>query len=558
MANRNTEFVDLKTGGKFPFKVADLQLRRDQVLTDNEMILKKGVKITRTPEQELEWMKCAVDPIYFIETYIRIISLDEGLVPFKLYDFQKEMILAYAQNRYVICCTARQMGKTTTVAAFIMWYMIFNKNKKCAVLANLAEQALEIMERIRLMYVELPFFLQKPVDKFNDGSIVLDDGSKVFSGSSNPDTVRGKSLNLVYWDESAFTARDEEFWASTFPVLSSGKTTKIFLTSTPKGARGVFHRTWKGAYEEGSKWNDFRPIAVPWHKHPNRDEAWKESTIAKTSPSQFSQEHDLKFLGSSGTLIPNNILELLQFNNPLNNDEYLHIYNYPQKGHKYVAIADPAGGVGEDSSVCTIIDVSVIPYSVSAVYRNNTISPLLFPYQLVSMCETYGQCPLLIESNNDVGGQVAYICYYELEYPEVILTSPDTKGLMGERVGGKTPKPGVKTTKRVKMIGCSNLKTLLENNLLEITNSVMIEELGTFIAKGNSYEADDGCHDDTVMTLVLFAWLMKQPWFIELTETNVQNSLHDSNIRQLEDELLSIYYVNGADSPQSFAEWMKS
>lgn len=568
------EFLPQKDGGKVKWPVADIILKRSQALVDNSLVRRPGVNIDLDPAQSLEYLKCKLDPIYFIETYARILTLDHGVTAFKLYEYQKVMIRAYVQNRWSIVCTARQMGKTTTVAAFLLWTLIFHPEKQWAVLANKADQAMEIMDRFRMMYEELPYFLQQGASTFNLGTVILENKSKVFSGSSNPDTVRGKSLSGVYWDEAAFTARDEEFWASTFPVLSSGKTTKIILTSTPKGARGVFYKTWKGAQPDSPVWNEFTPIAVPWHHHPDRDEAWKESTIAKTSPSQFSQEHDLAFLGSSGTLIPISVIESLQFSNPLNNDQFLKIYDYPQEGHKYVAIADCAEGVGQDYSVCTMIDVTQLPYKVVAKYRNNEISPLLFPYTIMSMCNSYFDCPLLIESNNDVGGQVSYITYYELEYPEVILTSTDDKGL-GVKVGGAKSKPGVKTTKKVKMIGCANLKTLLENNMLVIEDSDMIEELGTFIAKGNSYEADENCHDDTVMTLVLFSWLIKQPWFTDLVDQDIQASLYSSNVERMKDELLPFFggaveaapmdlppgqmkVTDGVTSGMSMEEWMRS
>lgn len=567
------EYVTLRDGGKHKWKVKDLKLKKSQVLVDNILVKRAGLIIDLSPEQELEIMKCKLDPIYFLKEYVRINTLDEGIMPFNLFEYQVEMIYAFANKRFTIANLSRQSGKSTCVAGFIVWYMIFHDSKTAAVLANKADQALEIMDRIRDMYQSLPYFLQLGVTKFNFGEVILENGSKAFSGSSNPDTIRGKSINLVYWDEAAHTARDEEFWTSTLPVISSGESTKVIMTSTPKGARGVFFKTWRDSQDkEHPNYNGFHPIEAKWNRHPKRDEAWKATMIAKTSQSQFNQEFEVKFLGSSGTLISTSILELLQWNNPLNSDDHFQIYEYPQENHKYVAIADPSEGVGQDYSVCTVFDTSVIPYKVVAKYRNNEMGPLLFPYQLVSICEKYNTCPLLIESNNDVGGQVAYICYYELEYPEVILTSTDDKG-RGMRVGGNKSKPGVKTTSKVKGIGCANLKTMLENGSLILEDQQTIEELGTFIAKGNSYEADEGCHDDCVMTLVLFSWLMKQDWFTEYSETNIQNSLHEGNIDRLRDELLPFYVMDGTDLIQdsikqygyvdgistgiSFDQWMK-
>lgn len=513
------EYVPLKDGGKYKWPVADLRLRTDQVLTDNNAVRKPGINIELTQEQQLEYLKCALDPLYFLETYCRIMTLDHGLMPFKPYEYQKEMIADYITHRFVVVATARQAGKTTSVAGFFLWYLIFNEDKLAAVLANKADQAQEIMDRFRLMYEELPYFLQKGATKYNFSEVKLENKSAIFSGSSNPDTVRGQSINILYWDEAAFTARDEEFWTSTFPTLSSGQSTKIILTSTPKGARGVFYKIWRGANEtDPEKWNEFKPIAVPWHRVPGRDEAWRDSTIKKTSKSQFEQEHNIKFLGSAGTLISSDCLENLVWHNPIREDQngHLRVYENPIKGHHYIAVADCSEGLGQDFSVCSVFDITAVPYKLVAVYRNNEVSPLLFPYVLNSLCEGYNQAHLLIESNNDVGGQVSYITHYEIEYPNIIRTKTDEKG-MGCRIGGVGSKPGVKTTKRVKMIGCANLKTILENGNLEIFEEKAIEELGTFIAVGNSFEADEGCTDDIVMTMVLFSWLIKQPWFEDIS-----------------------------------------
>ncbi|ACV50069.1 gp17 terminase DNA packaging enzyme large subunit [Delftia phage PhiW-14] len=416
---------------------------------------------------------------------------------------------------------------TTTVAAFLLWETLFNKEKNWAVLANKSSAALEVMDRYRVMFQELPYFMQIGAVRFNLAEVELENMSKVFSGTSDPDTVRGKALNGIYWDESAFTARDEEFWTSTFPVLSSGDTSKAILTSTPNGARGVFYKIWKESEDPNSDvYNGFARLAVPWYRHPRRDEAWKELSIRKIGPTKFKQEHELSFLGSSGCLIPPMTLERMGFINPLREDEHLKIFVEPVDDHKYIGIADSGGGVGADYSVCTIIDVTEIPYRVVAKYRNNEIAPIVFPYQIVSLCGLYNDCPVLIENNNDVGGQVSYITFYELEYEGVICSKSDPKKGLSLQVGAGAP--GLKTTKPVKGIGCANLKAMIEADTLIIEDSDIIAELGTFIAKGSSFEADEGCHDDTVATMFLFSWLVKQEWFKEYTSTDIQRAMHSA------------------------------
>lgn len=534
---RETQYAPYKDGGKYPFPTPDIMLPYKDTYNGNILIKKAYVSSDLLPQHISEIKKCKKDPIYFIENYCRIISLDEGIIPFKLYEYQKEMIDMYVKSRFSLTLTARQMGKTAAMAAYILWFALFHKTKTVAVLANKMEQAQEIMDRIRMAFEYLPFFLQHGVKIYNRRTLEFENGSKIFSSATSASGIRGRSVDLCYIDEAAFVENDLTFYESTYPVITSGKDSRVIMTTTPRGARGMFYMLWRDAVE---KRNFYTTLSVVWDRHPNRDEEWKKVTIANIGHSRFNQEFACKFMGSSGTLIPADILERLQWMNPVNEDEHLKIYKPFDAERKYIAIADPAGGLGLDYSVCTIIDVTTFPYVVAAKYRNNQISPLLFPHTIMNMCDSYGSCPVLVEANNDVGGQVTYILYYELEYENMILTSHQERGIGGIRVGGKgsTAVPGVKTTKKVKSIGCSNLKTLLENNDLVIEDQEMIEELGTFILKGASFEADDDCHDDTVMTLVLFSWFVKQEYFNEYTSNNIGNHLYSKNLEMAMQDVL--------------------
>ncbi len=263
---------------------------------------------------------------------------------------------------------------------------------------------------------------------------------------------------------------------------------------------------------------------------------------------QWLQEFCCEFIGSSGTLIAPEVLPRLQFSDQINDpvaEKHTRIFETAKENTKYIAIADCAEGVGQDSSVLTILDVQQIPYRVVATYRNNTISPLLFPYTIVSMCTQYGRCPVLVESNNDVGGQVTYILKYELEYEGTLGTTADKKG-RELKIGGYGAKPGVKTTSKVKNVGCANLKTLIEMDKLLPVDEKYIEELGTFIEKGNSYEADEDCHDDTVMTLVLFSWLVKQTFFMEYSSSNIVTDLYETVKTVMAQDLLPFGFMNDA------------
>lgn len=533
MTKNNMTFS--KTGGKHPFKVKDTVLVHNQVLTDNTLIKKAHVELEYTSEQSIELYRCRKDPVYFIENYTRIISVDEGLVPFKMYPYQKKMVENYAANKRCITVTLRQAGKTTVVAAFLLWYAIFHDEKEVAVLANKGAQAQEIMDRIRLMAENLPYFIMRGVKVFNKGTIVFDNDSKIFGAASGSSSIRGRSIALLYLDEMAFLAQDEEFWTSTMPVVSSGKDSRIIITSTPNGQRGVFYRVYQEAV---AGTNGYNHLVVTWKEHPKRDQAWADRTKAEIGSSRFEQEFGCSFMGSAGTLIPADILAGLQFLNPESESNHLRVFKAAVPGRRYVMTVDCAEGLGQDYSTATIFDVTEKNFEQVAVYQNNTVSPILYPHVIMQLAMNYNDCPVIIEANNDVGGQVSYILYYELEYENVVLFKSDDK--RGQREGGRRSTPGVKMNKKIKAMGCASLKTLLEKGMLVLNDMATISELGTFVAKGNSYEADDGAHDDLVMNLVLFAWFAKQDWFTDYCGNDLGNMIYEQGKEQMFESLLPV------------------
>ena len=445
------------------------------------------------------------------------------------------MVEMYAGNKRCITVTLRQAGKTTVVAAFLLWYAMFHNEKDVAVLANKGAQAQEIMDRIRLMCENLPYFIMRGVKVFNKGSIVFDNDSRIFGAASGSSSIRGKSIALLYLDEMAFLAQDEEFWTSTMPVVSSGKDSRIVITSTPNGQRGVFYRVYQDAV---SGKNGYAHLTVTWHDHPKRDATWANATMAEIGVSRFKQEFECDFMGSAGTLIPADILGRLQFINPVAESNELKIYEQYTRDRKYVMTVDCAEGLGQDYSTATVFDVTEKTYRQVAVYRSNKIAPILYPHAIIQLAQNYGNCPVIVEANNDVGGQVSYILYYELEYENVVLFKSDEK--RGQREGGRRSTPGVKMNKKIKALGCANLKTLLETGLLVVNDMDTINELGTFIAKGNSYEADEGCHDDLVMNLVLFAWFAKQEWFTDYCGTDLAANIYEQQKESMFEALTPI------------------
>lgn len=269
------------------------QLNESWWYQGKEGLIRNGTKRQKknlyTTYQKLEWIKCSLDVIYFTKKYVKIISLDDGIIPFSLYDYQEDLLDLYQNNRFIISMQARQTGKTATTAAFLCWFSIFHQAKTSAVLAQKADQAQEILERVQMAYELLPCFLQDGVKTYNKRSMKLSNDSRIFSASSASSAVRGKSIALLYVDEAAFIPNDMSFYESTYPTISSGKESRVIITSTPNGTRGMFYKLWK---ESEAGINSYVRKLVTWDQVPNRDEEWKQETINNSSEEQFRQEHE--------------------------------------------------------------------------------------------------------------------------------------------------------------------------------------------------------------------------------------------------------------------------
>jgi hypothetical protein len=515
----------------------------------NKNLKRVGVPVEFTQEQVKEYIKCSRDPIHFIRQYVKIVNVDEGLVNFEMWPFQEEMVQKFGDNRFVICKLPRQVGKTTTVAAYILWQVLFNEQYSVAILANKLAQAREILGRIQTAYEHLPKWLQQGVKEWNKGNIELENGSEILASATSSSAIRGTSQNLIYLDEFAFVPNNlqEEFFASVFPTVSSGTSTKVLITSTPNGMN-MFYKIWVDS-EEGN--NDYIRQDVHWSDVPGRDEKWKEETIKNTSEEQFRQEFECEFLGSTSTLINGRKLAQIPFKKPIQSVNGFDIYEKPKPDHLYVITVDTSRGVGLDYSAFVVFDVTDIPYKIVGKYRSKDISPMFYPDVIVNAARMYNDAFLLIELN-DLGETVATIAQQDLEYENVLTTS--VKGRGGQQVGGgfaHRVQLGVKTTKTVKRIGCSNLKDIVENDKVILNDYDLLQELSVFINKRNSYEAEEGHHDDLVMCAVLFSWLVRQEFFIELTDNDVRNRLYLENQKMIEDDVLPFGIIDdGQDTLQ--------
>lgn len=510
----------------------------------NPKLKRVGISQSMTEEQITEFIRCSKDPIYFIENYVKIITLDKGFVQIKLYPFQKEAVTDINDNRRVIVKAGRQVGKTTMVVGYILWYILFNEDKFVAILANKAPTAREILNRIKIAYEALPLWLQQGVRVWNKGDIELENNCRVMATSTASSAIRGYSISLLYLDEFAFVPSNiaDEFFTSVYPTISSGTQSKILISSTPNGMNH-YYRMWTEAVEGQ---NGFTHIEANWRQVPGRDQAWADDQRRILGEEKFLQEMECEFMGSAGTLLSAAALKSLAFIKPLHtSDNGIKVYEQPKEGHSYVVIADTSRGKGLDYSACVVIDCA-IPYKIVATYKDNNISPLVYPSILKKLGDYYNQAYALVEIN-DNGQQVVDSLFDDYEY-ENILSTVEIKTKIALTWGyGTKSNRGIRTTKSVKRLGCSIMKGLIEQQKLIIEDFDIISELSTFIARGTSFEAEEGSHDDLVMCLVLFSWMTNQTFFADLTNTNLKERLYQEQMRQIEEDSLPMPLAGHVD-----------
>lgn len=500
----------------------------------NPLLRRSGVVYEYTEEQIEEITRCANDSLYFIENYVKIVNVDEGLVQFQPWEYQKNMINTFTYNRFVICKLPRQSGKSTCVTSYMLWLILFHSNQNIAILANKGQLARDLLEKIRIAYENLPKWIQQGVTVWNKGSIGLENGSKIIAAATSSSAVRGGSYNLIFLDEFAFVGNNmaEDFFKSVYPTITSGKTTKVIIVSTPNGMNH-FYKMWTDATEKRST---YVPLEFHWSDVPGRDEKWKEETISNTSQEQFDQEFECMFLGGNNTLISGRKLRQLAWKTPHDSKNGLDIHNDPEYGHVYTITVDVAHGGGLDYSAFSVIDVTDFPYKQVAKFYDNKTPIMLYSDIIYNVAKKYNNALILIEINES-GQQLADTIYSDLEYENVIHVM--AKGRKGQIVSfSSKASPGVKMSKQVKALGCANLKDFVELDKLIIQDFETISELSSFVAKGTSFEADDGHNDDLVMSLVLFGWLAKQQYFRELVNADTREQIIKDLEKKYEEEVL--------------------
>lgn len=509
----------------------------------NPLIFGAGVQKNWSLDQAMEYAKCEKDPIYFIENYVQIVTLDHGLQLMKLYDFQKDIVNKFYKNDKLIAATGRQLGKSSILAAILCHYIIFNPAKKCAILAHKASSAREILDRVKKSYEFLPKWLKHGVLSWNKGSIELENLSKVMAAATGSGAIRGESIHVLLLDEFAHVSNNiaDEFFASVYPTISSGSSSKLVMISTPLGMNH-FYKFWTEA-QEGI--NGFAWVRATWRDIPGRTQQWADTQRKVLGDVKYSQEMEVEFLGSSNTLISGYKLKSIPIKKPIYASETLKVYEEPRPNRAYVITCDTARGVGLDYSAFVVFDVTEVPYNIVAVYKDNKISTTLYPGLIYKLATKYNNASVLLETN-DMGESVANALYIDYEY-EMVLKA---KGDKITSWGGLGTKPGVRTTTKSKRIGCDALKQIVENDKLIINDSDVLMELCNFSIKGVSYAAEKG-NDDLAMCLVLLGYLTTQPSMQDISLVSLKEKIIEERMKMAEEEMLPIGFLNDGSETES-------
>lgn len=448
------------------------------------------------------------------ESYIQTCDGIEKIVRvYKTQDDQEHMFdLTVDSENHSFYSNDILSHNSQTFAAYICWLILFNDNHTVAILANKLSTAKEILERVKLAYEHLPPFLQIGISSWNKTGIEIENKSRVIASSTSGSAARGMTINTLILDEFAFVNNNiaDDFFTSVYPTIASGKKSKIIITSTPNGMNH-FHTLWKEAVDGK---NGFAHVKVTWEDVDHYDEAWKEDTIKTIGEQKFTQEFSCQFLGSQNTLIASKVLATLSSDKPISSDQSLIVYKEPIKQNSYIIVCDPSRGTGNDYSAFVVFDITQYPFTISAVYHDSSISPVMLPLIIKRVAEKYNNAQVLIEIN-DNGQQVADILWDDLEYENTII-------LKDNKI------PGVRTTKSVKRYGCSLLKDMIETYKLIINDEKIINELINFTQTIRGWEAEQGKHDDLVMCLVLFAWYCSTDDFLEDNTIGLKQSIMET------------------------------
>lgn len=505
----------------------------------NINLKRKNIVEEYTEEQIREIIRCKSDPLYFIKNYIYIINLDEGLVKFGLYEYQERFVKMLHNEKRIIARLGRQSGKTTTFAAYMCHYIIFNENKTAAILGNKDKTAREILHRVKIMFENLPMWLKPGVLEWNKSSVEFENGSRIVTAATSSSAIRGMSINFLALDEFAFIQPGvfEDFIQSVYPTISSSKDAKVLMVSTPWGLNH-FYKFWKEA-EDGK--NGYAHFSITWDEVPGRDAAWRDKMISEIGLERFRQEFEAEFLGSSNTLIDVSKLRNMVYEDPISLQMFnkFLIYDNPDKTHQYVMICDVAEGVGGDFSTIQVVDVTEIPWRQVATYSDNLVKTNLFASVINNIGKAYNNALCIVE-NNSIGESVLNALNFDHEYENLLFHNK---------------KFGIRMTKGSKQNGCGHLKTFIETDKLIIRDLPTIEQLSYFERQKNgSFSAIKSKHDDLITPLILFAVFMCNEHLVDawIGREDILNTIYSKAMEEIEENLLPVGFFPSSMDREDF------
>ena len=491
---------------------------------DFKLVKAAGTKTTYTPEQVREMARCTLDPLYFMEKYMWIQHPVKGKIPFVAYEYQKRLIDAYWKNISVVALLPRQTGKTTTAAGYLLWYAMFNPNVTILIAANKFRAATEIMDRVKFAYEELPDWLRAGVATYNVQDIRFDNGSRIKSTTTTPDSGRGMSISLLYLDEFAFVKPRiaEEFWTAMSPTLATGG--RCIITSTPNSDEDKFAEIWFGANKtvdefgntlpSGLGINGFKAVTAHYSEVPGRDDAWAATERAKIGTEKFDRAYDCQFITADKTLINAVTLLKMQGIEPIFKSGNVRWYDKIQPNKTYVVGLDPSAGVGQDHAAIEVFSLpdmkQVAEWSHNRTSIPNQVKTMqsILKYihdEMRSHKEQKTEPDIYFTLENNSWGEAAVLTIDEIGEERFFGTwvhEPKARGVARLR-------RGFNTNVRSKALACMKLKNLLESGRLTFLSRPLVRQIKFFVAKGNSFAAKVGENDDCVMASLLCIRMMQ-------------------------------------------------
>ena len=491
---------------------------------DDRFIKRPNTELEYTDEHVYELLKCRDDVLYFVENYIKIVTLDKGEILFEPREYQKETLELLADNRFFIGLWARQSGKTTIVAAYALWYAIFNSNKNIGIVSNKESSAKRILDNIKKMYEGLPAWIKPGVTEYAKTSITFDNGTKMIISATTADAFRGWPMNIVICDEFAFVPSNnaEDFWKSNYPTISSSNKSRIIIISTPNGMFNIFHRLWTGANAEGDAGNSFVPQKVIWDEVPGRDAEWAKEQIKNLGIHGFNQEFACKFLGSTNTVISPEVLRtLLSMDiDPRFYDlkDRLRLWEKPIAGCKYVIGVDPAKGTGEHFSAIQILRInSTNPIDLTqvAAFDDNLTDVYEFS-QIIHRLSIYYNNAYILCENNGEGAAVIGQLWWQWENENLVNS------------GSKEANLGIRSNKNTKPRAVLLMKKLIEDGSVELKDRETIEQLGSYIEEEGKFfgkDKDDDLVDALFWACFLFEMnILDEEWSFKGSEKETDDA----------------------------------